>query len=196
MIRPVVLACFLVPCYALIGCSEKQEGTVTSTKVTTRHADHGSHDHHHDHHHGSHEDAGHKHGEFNQNIDFAINYDDHFHAHDRGRFGGLLAVLGSHQYHAEFIPDKETGAVLAILYDRLFKPIKMDVKELTVSLLVDGQPKQFTLLVDFEGSAEKPALYKINDATLANLLHDGWTGNALVAITVDDKPVAGQLTAK
>lgn len=130
---------------------------------------------------------------FNLNPDFAINYDDNFHSHGQGRFGGLLAILGSHQFHAEFLPDATTGNITAILYDDHFKPVKSAAKELTVSLLVDGEPKQFSLLVDFEGSNEKPALYKISDAALAKLLNDGWTGNALVSITVDDKPASGKL---
>ena len=131
--------------------------------------------------------------EFNLHPDYAINYDDGFHSHGRGRFGGLLAILGNHQFHVEFLPNAETGDITAILYDDHFKPFNSETKELTVSLMIDGEPKQFTFLVNFEGSKEKPALYKISDTTLAKLLHDGWTGNALVSITIDDKPANGRL---
>ncbi len=179
MIRPLLFTILLILCVAVSGCSEK-----TTDTAQTR----GSHD---DHDHAMAKPAG-----FNQNVDFAINYDDNFHSHGVGRFGGLLAVLGRHQYHVEFIPNKETGDVLAILYDNRFKPFKTATKELTLSLKVDDQPKQYTIPVDFEGSEAKPALYKINDGVLAKLLHDGWTGDALVTITVDGQSASGPMGAR
>ncbi len=174
------------------GCTKSEKVTVAPKSPTTHTDEHAGHDH--DGH--NHTDGHAGHTEFNQNIDFAINYNDGFHSHGNGRFGGHLAVLGGHQYHAEFIPNEETGVVLVILYDGQFKPIKTDAKELTLNMVVDGQPKQFVIPVDFEGSAEKPALYKLTDATLAPLLQDGWTGNAQVSITIDGQPATGPLTPK
>ncbi len=175
----VVLICAFI---SFSGCTKVEKGEVVSTSQT-------AHTH-------NHTDGHAGHAEFNQNIDFAINYNDGFHSHGNGRFGGHLAVLGRHQYHAEFIPNEETGVVLVILYDGHFKPIKTDAKELTLNMVVEGQPKQFVIPVDFEGSAEKPALYKLTDATLAPLLQDGWTGNAQVSITIDGQPATGPLTPK
>ena len=187
MIRFSVFAALLAVCIVFCGCQEKKE-TVSDSGISSVPSaspapvsdtpDSG--------------DATEK-VEFNDNIDFAINYDDNFHSHGQGRFGGILAILGSHQYHVEFIPNSTTGEITAILYDDHFKPFKTETKELTLSLLVDGQPKQFTFLVNFEGSSEKPALYKISDTTLAKLLHDGWTGNAQASITIDEKPASGKL---
>ncbi len=123
----------------------------------------------------------------------AVNYDDNFHSHGKGRFGGLLAILGSHQFHAEFIPDTETGDVLAIVYDNHFKPFQTETKELTLALKVGDEPKTFTLLVDHDGSEGKPATFKITDVDLAKILAQGWQGDARVMFTSADAPASGNL---
>lgn len=126
-------------------------------------------------------------------IDYAVNYDDGFHSHGKGRFGGLLAILGSHQYHVEIIPETATGDVLGILYDDHFKPFKTETKEFTLSLKVNGEQKIYTLLVDHDGDEGKPATFKISDPELAKTLAMGWDGEARVMITVDDAPASGRL---
>lgn len=127
-------------------------------------------------------------------IDYAsVNYNDGFHSHGKGRFGGLLAMLGSHQFHAEFIPDAETGDVLAIVYDKEFKPFQTETKELTLALKIGDEPKTFTLLVDHDGADGKPATFKITDADLAKILVQGWQGDARVMFTSGDAPASGNL---
>lgn len=123
-------------------------------------------------------------------------HDDHeeeFHSHDHGPQGGILAILGSHQFHVEFMPNAETGDVTAFVYNDRFKPVALDTKELTLNIMSGDQPKQYTLLVDHDGSDNKAATFRIADVDLAKLLKDGWTGEARVSITVNGNPAGGRL---
>lgn len=119
--------------------------------------------------------------------------EEEFHSHHVGPKGGVLAVLGHHQFHVEFLPDEASGAISALVYDDRFKPTALDAKELTLNIMVAGQPKQFTFLVDNDGSDGKVATYKLTDAELAKLLKTGWEGNAQVSITVKGNPASGGL---
>lgn len=116
-----------------------------------------------------------------------------FHSHTAGRKGGALAVLGRHQFHAEFLPDAETGDISVLVYDNEFMPIALEAKELTLDLMVSGEPKKYTFLVDNAGSDTEVAVYKLSDADLAKLLKEGWDGNAQVSIMDKGNPASGKL---
>ncbi len=115
----------------------------------------------------------------------------HGHSHDVGPQGGILAVLGQHQFHAEAIADEKTGAVKVFVYDGTNQAVKIDAKELTINLMVDDKPAKYTLLVDHDGSDGKPAVFAITDAHLAEHLCDGWKGDAKVSIDIAGAPCVG-----
>lgn len=119
--------------------------------------------------------------------------EEEFHSHDHGPKGGILAILGAHQFHVEFIPDEETGSVTAYVYNDRFKPVALDSKELKLNIMLGGEPKQYALLVDHDGSDGKEAAFKITDADLAKLLKNGWEGKAQVSLNVKDAPHTGDL---
>lgn len=116
-----------------------------------------------------------------------------FHSHTVGRKGGPIAVLGRHQFHAEFLPDEETGDISVLAYDSDFMPITMEAKELTLDIMVGGEPKKYTFLVNNPGSDSTVAVYKLSDADLAKLLKEGWEGNTQVSITEKGNPTSGKL---
>ena len=120
-------------------------------------------------------------------------HEGEFHSHDHGPQGGILAILGAHQFHVEFMPDVQTGTTTAFVYDSRFKPTVLDSKELALNIMVDGQPKQYTFLVDHDGSDNKAATFKLSDEGVTKLLKDGWTGDARVSITVKGNPAGGNL---
>lgn len=116
-----------------------------------------------------------------------------FHSHTVGRKGGPIAVLGRHQFHAEFLTDAETGQISVLLYDDHFMPVAMDAKDLALNIMVGGEPKQYTFPVIDAGSGTKVAVYQLTDPDLAKLLKDGWEGKAQVSITEKGSPTSGTL---
>ena len=111
----------------------------------------------------------------------------------KGPHGGLLAVLGSHEYHAEVLADHDTGKVTLFLTDAKFQPIAVDVKEVRLNLMVDGKPKQYVLKVAETIGPDQPIPFTLTDVELAELLEEGWAGEARVAVELDGAPYTGAL---
>lgn len=110
------------------------------------------------------------------------------HSHDEGPKGGLLAVLGSHEYHVELIPDEENGVTTAYLYDSNFHPVATDVKELQITFIVGGKPAIFKLPLKEVNTADAPAMFLLKDDLLSSTLTDGWEGDASVLVTINAVP--------
>lgn len=116
------------------------------------------------------------------------------HNHDFGPDGGSLAVLGSHQYHAEAIASEASGDVEIRIYTSSNKPTSVDAKEIKLNRIVDGQPKQYTLPL-IEGG--KTAIFKINDPELAETVHDrNWDGDLQMTLLVAEMPCNGSFSKK
>ena len=68
-------------------------------------------------------------------------HDDHdratkgAHNHEAGPNDGLLAVLGSHEFHVEVLADEDTGNVRALLTDSEVKPVETAAKSLSINMV-------------------------------------------------------------
>lgn len=116
-----------------------------------------------------------------------------FHDHFVGRKGGLIAMLGGHQFHAEFLADEATGEITVLIYDEDFMPLAVEAKEVTLNIMVGGEPKQYKFDQTEPGGELTVATYKLTDADLAKLLKAGWEGDAQVSIAVNGAPTSGKL---
>jgi hypothetical protein len=114
------------------------------------------------------------------------------HGHDVGPNGGLLAILGSHEFHVEVLADEDTGKVRALLTDPEFKPVKTTAKSLSINMVLGGKPSQFTL--DYTDDTS-PVEFQATDKALAEAIHDGWEGEARVVIEIAGSPRTGALAA-
>ena len=118
----------------------------------------------------------------------------HAHNHDFGPDGGPLAVLGSHEYHAEAIANEESGDVEIRVYTTNNTPVTLEAKTVTINRIISGQPKQYTL--SFVDEA-KTATFKINDNELAETICDRkWEGDLQISLTLNDIPCSGNLSKK
>lgn len=119
--------------------------------------------------------------------------DGHAGAHSGGPNGGVVAVLGNHEYHAEAFADEASGLVTVLLYDQThdFVPVAVDAKELNINMVVDDAPSQFTLKIADDAEEGKPAPYTITDEKLAEWISDGWNGKATIQIVISDKSLSG-----
>lgn len=124
----------------------------------------------------------------------SVSHADAGHNHDFGPDGGSLAVLGSHQFHAEAIANEASGDVEIRIYTSSNQPTSVDAKDIKLNRIVGGQPKQYTLLL-IEGG--KTATFKINDPELAETVHDRtWDGDLQMSLLVADVPCNGSFSKK
>ncbi len=114
------------------------------------------------------------------------------HSHTEGPNKGLLAVLGSHEYHAEVLHDEDTGQVTAIISDGKFKPIENTITDVKLNLLVDGEPTPFALTPQAREAGEEVRFITV-DKALCELVCEGWEGDAQVSADIDGEPYHGKL---
>lgn len=98
--------------------------------------------------------------------------DVHDHPHE-GPHHGTLVELGDEEYHAEVVHDATTVTIY-VLDSSAKQAVAIDAKELTISLLHDGSPEQFTLAASPETSdaAGKSSRFTSSDAELVGHLDD------------------------
>lgn len=121
--------------------------------------------------------------------------DAHAHA-ESGPHGGRLIELGRGEYHAELVRDESASRVMVYLLDRKASgAVASDAPELTLNLVIAGQPRQVKVSADRqttdpEGQASR---YSTNDASVLEALHDTKTNGRLLA-SVAGKQFSGALT--
>ncbi|HEX5103606.1 MAG TPA: hypothetical protein VFV87_07345 [Pirellulaceae bacterium] len=127
-----------------------------------------------------HEGDGHEHGE--------MEHGEEGHSHPtEGPHHGHLIELGEEEYHAELAHDDATKTVTVYLLDKEAKaPVAIPDPEISLNLVVDGQPMQFKLkAAPQEGDpAGQASMFSITDETVLEA-HDApkTTGNLNVTIS-------------
>ena len=123
---------------------------------------------------------------------------EHDHEHDHpseGPHHGHLIELGQDEYHLELTHDDATKTVAIYVLDAAAeKSVPINEKELTISLVVDGKPAQYTLPAapqadDPEG---KSSSFSLADESLC----DGWDAKGAtgrISLTINDKPYSGKI---
>jgi hypothetical protein len=114
------------------------------------------------------------------------------HKHDHnapGKHGGQQQLLGNHEYHAELADDDATGEVAVYITDAELNPVAVPEKEIFLTAIVDGQPKEFKL-INAPGGQPRFALV---DKQLCDAVCKGKDGVHLNA-TIKGKPYAATYT--
>jgi hypothetical protein len=110
------------------------------------------------------------------------------HAHDAPH-GGFLAILGNHEYHAEIVADPSTSQVCVYLTDAHFGAVSVTEQELSVSVLVDDEPRQYDLSVDADSEVLR---FITTDEKLCEVISEGWQGDAQVFGTINGTRYSGR----
>ena len=117
------------------------------------------------------------------------------HKHDHnapGKHGGQQQLLGNHEYHAELADNDATGEVAVYITDAEFNPVAVPEKELFLTAIVDGQPKEFTLSGETNPPGGQPRFVLV-DKQLCDAVCKGKGGVRLNA-TIKGKPYAATYT--
>ncbi|MBL8851502.1 MAG: hypothetical protein JNG89_17595 [Planctomycetaceae bacterium] len=111
---------------------------------------------------------------------------DHEHAHaDHGPHGGDLIELGSDEYHAEVVHQDGGKLGVYILDGAAAVAVPIDAGEITLNVVVDGQPAQYPLTASptETDAAGKASLFVSADGQAHNALHrEGATAKLVLTI--------------
>lgn len=119
---------------------------------------------------------------------------DDAHSHpDEGPHHGTLVELGNHEYHAEVVHDAESVTVY-LLDSAAEKQVPVDSEEITMNLVHDDAPKQFTLAAspDTTDPVGKSSRFVIEDAELVGHLDDASAAPKL-SVTIDGTAFQGEI---
>ena len=105
----------------------------------------------------------------------------------QSKHGGVIAEFPGHKYALEIIEDEATGLVTAFVTDAHFNPTEVDAQEVQLNFTVAGTPKTYTL-TQTEQESGKPATFALTDAELAELICEGWQGDATASVTIGGVP--------
>jgi hypothetical protein len=131
-----------------------------------------------------HADEGHGHG-----------HGDHGHP-EEGPHHGSLIELGREEYHAELVHDDAADKVTIYLLDGAAKKaVAIADKEISVNLIVAGQPQQFKLPAapQTEDAAGSSSRFELTNKEFCRALDDEKTTGRL-NLTISGKPYAGEIT--
>jgi hypothetical protein len=116
------------------------------------------------------------------------------HAHEHpseGPHGGHLIELGSEQYHAELLHDDATGKVTVYILDGAAKEeVAIDQTAITINMVVDGKPSQFSL--GAVGDSAQISQFEITENDLLEALEDEQATGRL-NVTIAGKPYIGKI---
>ncbi len=117
---------------------------------------------------------------------------DHDHPHE-GPHHGTLVELGDHAYHAEVVHDAESVTVY-MLGSTAEKQVPIDTEEMTINVMHDDAPKQFTLKAspDSNDPAGESSRFIIEDAELVGHL-DNASAAPKLSVTIDGTAYQGEI---
>lgn len=122
----------------------------------------------------------------------SVEVDPHDHPHE-GPHHGTLVELGDEEYHAEVVHDAQSVTVY-VLDASAKQAVAIDAKELTISLLHDGAPEQFTLAASPQetDAAGQASRFTATDAELVGHLDDAAAAPKL-NVTIDGTAYRGAI---
>jgi hypothetical protein len=112
-----------------------------------------------------------------------------------GKHGGQQQLLGNHEYHAELTRNEDTGEVALYVTDAQLKPVVVPETEAFLTVIVDGQPKEFTLKSEAKPSGEPGARphFVLVDKQLSEAIENA-EGGVRLNVTIKGKPYAATYT--
>ena len=114
------------------------------------------------------------------------------HHHDHGEEGphhGHLIELGEEEFHAELVHDEAGGKIILYVLDSKAKDaVAADGEEVVVSVVVEGQPKDFTLKAT---DATKRDQFESKEPDLVASLDHDKDANGRLQVTINKKPYTG-----
>jgi hypothetical protein len=128
----------------------------------------------------------------NSSADSAATGEGHDHASE-GPHHGVLIELGDEAYHAELIHTADT--VTVYILDKSAKvAVPVDAEHITINLVADGKPEQFSLMASPETSegANKSSRFVITNPELVHHLDEPASSPKLI-VTIDGTPYRGDV---
>ena len=112
----------------------------------------------------------------------------HDHGHE-GPHGGHIIELGDEQYHAELTHDEATHSVTVYILDGSAKNASpIETESLTINLVADGKPMQFTLAaMPLDGEEGASSRFGLESEELLHEIEEEGSKPRL-SFTVGDKP--------
>ncbi len=135
----------------LVGC--KSDADKPAVKGPAANGEHDDHDHDHDHH----------------------------HHHEPGPHDGEVFSLGKGDYHVELVETSDDVLTIYILDANIENEVPVDEASVSLSLLVDAEPKQFTLTA-VQPQNGMASQFTLEDAGAAHGVH---TAGSKAKLTVD-----------
>jgi hypothetical protein len=121
---------------------------------------------------------------------------DHAHAHsEHGPHEGELIELGNEEYHAELTHDDATKTVTIYLLDNeAMAPVAIADAEISLNLVVDGQPMQVKLAAaPQEGDAEgQSSRFSVTDEKVLEALEAEKT-TGMLNVSIGGKEYSGKV---
>lgn len=116
----------------------------------------------------------------------------HVHEHaEEGPHKGHLIELGEEEYHAELVHDDAAGKVTIYLLDGHAKDaVSADADTVTVSVLVEGQPKEFVLKAT---DAAKRDQFESSEKEIVGALDHDKSVKGRLRVAVGGKPFNGTI---
>lgn len=122
----------------------------------------------------------------------ATAHDDHEHGHaEEGPHHGHLVELGNEEFHGEIVHDDAAGKVTIYLLDKAAKaPAAADSDQVMVSLVIEGQPKQFVVKAVDAGKRDQ---FESSEKELVEALDHDKEARGRLNVTIGSKPYVGTI---
>ncbi len=119
-------------------------------------------------------------------------HDDHEHGHaEEGPHHGHLIELGNEEFHGEIVHDDAAGKVTIYLLDGAAKAsAAADGDQVLVSLVIQGQPKQFVLKAVDAGKRDQ---FESSEKELVEALDHDQEAKGRLNVTIGNKPYVGMI---
>lgn len=110
-------------------------------------------------------------------------------AHQGPHHGHVIELGRSHEYHAELVDDEAAGTLKVYILDKDLKELPIEATSITMTLVVDRQPRTFELAAATSGQSSR---FDAQDKGLFDALHlHEATGR--IRVTINGTPYSGDV---